>query len=350
MTSFNVNGRLIGDNQPCFIVAEISANHNQSLERAKTLIKVAKDAGADAVKLQTYTKDTLTINCDNEWFRIRSNNSWNGKTLYELYGEAYTPWEWHSELFQTAHDEGLICFSTPFDGSAIDLLEKLNAPIYKVASFEIVDLSLLKKIAQTNKPVIMSTGMASLNEIEEAVKVLRSEGSGPIALLKCTSAYPASPVTMNLKTIPHLRETFNVVVGLSDHTLGNAVSITAVSLGASIIEKHFTLSRSDGGPDSSFSLEPSEFSNMVRDIREAEQALGKISYQRTSEEEQNVNFRRSLFVVENIREGEIFTESNLRSIRPGNGLHTRYLANFLGKKTVKDIPKGTPLSWELISS
>lgn len=348
MNSFKVNNRIIGDNAPCFIVAEISANHNQNLDRAKKIIKAAKDAGADAIKLQTYTRDTLTIDCNNEWFKINSNNSWNGKTLYELYGEAYTPWDWHAELFQTAQDEGLICFSTPFDASAVTLLETLNAPIYKVASFEIVDLALLKKIAETHKPVIMSTGMASLNEIDEAVKVLRTEGSGPIALLKCTSAYPASPSTMNLKTLPHLKTTFNVIIGLSDHTLGNAASVAAVSLGASIVEKHFTLSRSDGGPDSSFSLEPHEFRNMVKDIREAEQALGKISYERTNEEEQNVNFRRSLFVVADVKKGDTLTEANIRSIRPGQGLHPRYLNSFLGKKTVKDIPKGTPLSWELI--
>lgn len=348
MNSFIVNNRIIGDNAPCFIVAEISANHNQNLDRAKKIIKAAKEAGADAIKLQTYTRDTLTIDCNNKWFKINSNNSWNGKTLYELYGEAYTPWDWHAELFQTAQDEGLICFSTPFDASAVTLLKTLNAPIYKVASFEIVDLALLKKIAETHKPVIMSTGMASLNEIDEAVKVLRTEGSGPIALLKCTSAYPASPSTMNLKTLPHLKTTFNVIIGLSDHTLGNAASVAAVSLGASIVEKHFTLSRSDGGPDSSFSLEPHEFRNMVKDIREAEQALGKISYERTNEEEQNVNFRRSLFVVADVKKGDTLTEANIRSIRPGQGLHPRYLNSFLGKKTVKDIPKGTPLSWELI--
>lgn len=344
-----IGNRLIGEGEPCFIVAELSANHNQDLDRAKKIIKAAKLAGADAVKLQTYKPQTLTIDCDREWFQVPSASIWAGKTLYQLYGEAYTPWEWHVELFKAAHEEGLVCFSTPFDETAIALLEELDNPIYKVASFEVIDLPLLKKIGQTKKPVIMSTGMASLNEIEEAVKTLREAGAGPIALLKCTSAYPASPESMNLKTIAHLRESFNVMAGLSDHTLGSSVAVAAVSLGATIIEKHFILSRSDGGPDSSFSMEPEEFSKMVADIRQVEKALGSVSYERSPEEQKNVCFRRSLFIIEDVKAGDVFTEQNVRSIRPGHGLSPRYWDMILGKKATKDVVRGTPLDWDLVA-
>lgn len=348
MHNIHLGQRIIGENQPCFIVAELSANHNQDISRAKDIIKAAKQAGADAIKLQTYTPSTMTIDSQQEWFQIPSNSIWAGKTLFELYGEAYTPWEWHEELFQTAKDEGLICFSTPFDKTALDLLEKLNAPLHKVASFEVVDLPLLKAIGKTGKPVIMSTGMASLSEISEAVKTLQEAGSGPLILLKCTSAYPASPESMNLRTIPHLRSLLNTLVGLSDHTMGSAVAVAAVTLGASVIEKHFTLARSDGGPDSTFSLEPEEFARMVEDIRVVEKALGKVSYDRTADEEKNIGFRRSLFIVEDIKAGEIISESNTQSIRPGHGLPPKYLEVVLGKRVSRDIKRGTPLSWDLI--
>lgn len=348
MNHISIGPRAVGDKEPCFIIAEISANHNQDLSRAKEIIKAAKLAGADAIKLQTYTADTMTIDCDNEWFQIPSKSIWSGQTLYKLYQEAYTPWEWHAELFNMAREEGLICFSTPFDKTSIQLLEELNVPVYKVASFEVIDLPLLKAIGKTGKPVILSTGMASLSEIAEAVKTLQEAGSGPLILLKCTSAYPASPSSMNLKTIPHLRDTFNTLVGLSDHTLGTAVAVAAVTLGACVIEKHFTLSRADGGHDSTFSLEPHEFSNMVSDIRFAEKALGEISYGKTEEEQKNLCFRRSLFIIEDMQKGDIFSESNVGSIRPGHGLLPRYLDMVLGKKICTDIKRGTPLSWELI--
>lgn len=350
MQNIEIFGRKIGQNESCFIVAEISANHNQNLDEAKKIISAAKKAGADAIKLQTYTPDTLTINSDQNWFQIDSDNLWNGKTLYELYSEAYTPWEWHQELFDYAANENIICFSTPFDETSVDFLEKLDVPIYKVASFEVVDLPLLRKIGSTHKPVIMSTGMASINEISEAVKTLRESGSGPIAVLKCTSAYPAPPESMNLKTIPHLRDTFDVIVGLSDHTLGSAVPVAAIALGASIIEKHFINSRAHGGPDAFFSLEPHEFEKMVQDIRQAEKALGKISYELTPAEVKNLSFRRSLFVIEDIKKGDPFLKKNIRSIRPGHGLPPRYLDIILEKFAAQDIPRGTPLRWDLIGS
>lgn len=339
----------MGEGEPCFIVAEVSANHNQSYEHAVEIIKAAKDAGADAVKLQTYTPDTLTIDSDRQWFQIPSTSVWAGKTLYQLYGEAYTPWEWQPELQKVALGLGLDFFSTPFDATAVDFLEQLNVPLYKVASFEIVDLPLLKKISKTGKPVILSTGMASLSEIDEAVKTLRLSGSQDIALLKCTSAYPASARDMNLRTIPNLRSTFDVVAGLSDHTLGSSIALAAVALGASILEKHFTLARADGGPDAGFSMEPDEFAEMVKAIRRVEQALGSVSYERTAEESKNVCFRRSLFVVRDMRAGDTFTEENVRPIRPGHGLQPRLFEQVLGRKAACDIPRGTPLTWDIVS-
>jgi pseudaminic acid synthase len=344
-----IGSRHIGGSAPCYIVAEVSANHNQSIERARQIIREAKKSGADAVKLQTYTADTLTIDCDAEWFKVPASTLWSGKTLHQLYSEAYTPWEWHSELFKVARDEGLDCFSSPFDATAVDFLEELDTVVYKVASFEIVDIPLLKKIAKTGKPVIVSTGMASLSEIDEAVKTLRAAGSGSIALLKCTSAYPAPPETMNLRTIPHLSEAFDVVAGLSDHTLGSCVAVAAVALGAAIVEKHFTLSRADGGPDAAFSLEPAEFTRMVADIRQAERALGKVSYEPGPEESKSLCFRRSLFVVNDVRAGERLTEANVRSIRPGHGLAPRYMPQVMGKAAACDIARGTPLGWDLVA-
>jgi pseudaminic acid synthase len=343
-----IGARGIGGPSPCYVVAEISANHNQSFERAVQIIKAAKQAGADAVKLQTYTPDTLTIDCDREWFQIPATSLWGGKTLYQLYGEAYTPWEWHPDLFRVAREEGLDCFSTPFDPTAVDFLEELQVPAHKVASFEIVDVPLLQKIGKTGKPVIVSTGMASLSEIEEAVNTLRGAGAGSIALLKCTSAYPAPPESMNLRTIPHLSDAFDVVAGLSDHTLGSAVAVASVVLGAAIIEKHFTLDRGNGGADSAFSLEPDEFARMVTEIRQVELALGRVSYERAPDELKSICFRRSLFVVKDVRAGDPFTKDNVRSIRPGHGLPPRYLGTVLRKRATRDIFCGTPLSWDLV--
>lgn len=348
MRQIKLGNRYIGENHDCFIVAELSANHNQDINRAKDIIRKAKECGADAVKLQTYTPDTLTIDCDNDCFKVSSDNNWDGKTLYQLYGEAYTPWEWHKELFKVAQDEGLVCFSTPFDQTAIDLLEELGNPIYKVASFELVDISLLEAIGQTGKPVIMSTGMADLSEIDLAVKTLRKAGCEELALLKCTSAYPAPPESMNLKTIPHLSNTFKVVAGLSDHTLGSAVPVAAVSLGAKIIEKHFTLDRNDGGVDSFFSLEPDEFSKMVADIRIVEKALGSVSYTRSEKEQKNLCFRRSLFAVRDIKAGEAISLQSVRSIRPGYGLSPKFIDLVTSKKAAKDIKRGSAITWELI--
>lgn len=330
-----------------YIIAELSANHNGSLERAETLIRAASDAGADAVKLQTYTADTLTIPCANKYFRIKGT-LWEGKTLYELYQEAAMPWEWQPRLKALANDLGMDCFSTPFDATAVDFLESMGVPCHKVASFEVVDIPLLKKIASTGKPVIMSTGMASLAEIGEAVTTLRENGTRELALLKCTSAYPASPEEANLRTIPHLAQAFNCIAGLSDHTLGSAVAIGAVTVGARIIEKHFTLARADGGPDSAFSMEPQEFKQMVQDIRIAEKALGTVCYELTPEQENSIIFRRSLFVVKDITIGDVFTEENVRSIRPGYGLHPRYYQLILNKRPRCNIPAGTPLSWKHI--
>lgn len=331
-----------------YIIAEISANHNGSLERAEAIVRAAADAGADAVKLQTYTADTLTIPCDNEYFRIKGT-LWEGKTLHDLYQEACTPWEWQPRLKALANDLGMDCFSTPFDATAVDFLENMDVPCHKVASFEVVDIPLLKKIGSTGKPVIMSTGMASLAEIDEAVSTLRENGTQELALLKCTSAYPAPPEEANLLTIPHLAQAFNCVAGLSDHTLGSAVAVGAVAVGARIIEKHFTLARADGGPDSAFSMEPDEFRQMVRDIRTVEKALGTVCYDLTPKQRESKVFRRSLFVVKDMEAGEMFTEENVRSIRPGYGLPPRFAPLLHGKKASQKIVKGTPLNFAHIS-
>jgi len=311
-----INGRRLGVGEPVYVVAELSANHNQSFDRAVALLHRAKEAGADAVKLQTYTPDTLTIDCDNDCFRIKGTR-WDGRRLYDLYSEAYTPWEWQPELKKIAGDLGLDLFSSPFDGTAVDFLEEMGVPAYKIASFEIVDLPLIRKVARTGKPIIMSTGMATMNEIEEAVVTAREAGVEQLALLKCTSAYPAPPEEMNLRTIPHLRERFGVPVGLSDHTLGMAVPVAAVALGACIVEKHLTLSRTDPGPDSAFSMEPDEFKAMVEAVRTAEKAMGEVHYGASGREEASRILRRSLFVVKDIRAGEELTGDNVRSIRPG---------------------------------
>jgi pseudaminic acid synthase len=331
-----------------YIIAELSANHNQDFNQAVMLLHAAKEAGADAVKIQTYTPDTMTIDCDNEYFRIGKGTIWEGKNLYALYKEAYTPWEWQPDLKKIANDLGMDFFSTPFDFSSVDFLESLDVLAYKVASFEIVDIPLIQKIAQTGKPVILSTGMASLAEIEEAVDAIRNEGNEQIALLKCTSAYPAHPEDMNLLTIPDMAEKFKVPVGLSDHTLGITIPIAAVALGARVVEKHFTMSRKITGPDSSFSLEPLEFKTLVDSIREIEKALGRVNYTVTEHEKSSRVFRRSLFAVEDIADGELFTEQNIRSIRPMYGLPPKHLPEILGKRAKGRICKGTPLKWELI--
>jgi len=343
--SININGRRIGQGHPVYVIAEMSANHGQDFDQAVRLIEAAKEAGADAVKLQTYTPDTLTIDCDSDYFRIRGT-IWEGRTLYDLYGEAYTPWEWQPRLKEVADRLGIDLFSSPFDATAVDFLEQMGAPAHKIASFELVDLPLLRKVAATGKPVIMSTGMATLAEIDEAVRTLREAGCQELALLKCTSSYPASPEEVNLKTILHLAEAFGVVAGLSDHTPGIAVPVAAVALGACVVEKHFTLSRADGGPDSAFSLEPAEFAAMVTAVREAEAALGAVRYALTDKERASRVFRRSLFVVEEIQAGEVFTEKNVRSIRPGHGLPPRYFETVLGRRASRALAKGTPLSWE----
>lgn len=339
-----ISGRRIGGGQPCYIIAELSANHGQSLERALKIVHAAKEAGADAIKLQTYTADTLTIDCRRPEFMVGEGALWEGENLHDLYAEAYTPWEWQPELKKEAERLGLHCFSTPFDDTAVDFLEKMEVPAHKIASFELVDTELLKKVAATSKPVILSTGMASFEEIEEAVQTLRDGGCTQLALLKCTSAYPSLPEEMNLRTIAHMTESFGVPIGLSDHTLGVAVPVAAVALGACIIEKHLTLRRSDGGPDGAFSLEPDEFCTMVKTVRTAEKALGKIAYEVTEKEKASRVFRRSLFVVKDIQVGENFTRENVRSIRPGHGLAVKELNRVLGKKASCGLQRGTPLA------
>ncbi|MCC6906276.1 MAG: pseudaminic acid synthase [Anaerolineae bacterium] len=342
-----IAGHRIGSGYPAYVIAEMSANHNQDFSQAVRIIRAAKEAGADAVKLQTYTADTLTIDSDQPYFRV-SGTLWDGRTLYDLYGEAFTPWEWQSKLKQVANDLGMDLFSTPFDDTAVDFLEAMGVPAYKIASFENVDIGLIRRVARTGKPVIMSTGMATLAEIDEAVTAIREAGGSQLALLKCTSAYPALPQDMNLRTIPHLSEAFGVPVGLSDHTLDVAVPVAAVTLGASIIEKHFTLSRAEPGPDSAFSLEPHEFRQMVDAVRVAEQAMGRVYYGVSEQEASSRVFRRSLFVVRDMQAGEAFTLENVRSIRPGYGLHTRHLDEVLGRRAASDIMRGTPLRWELV--
>ncbi len=344
-----INGRRIGKTFPAYIVAEMSANHCQDYDQAVKIIKAAKETGADAVKLQTYTPDTLTIQSEREFFRIKGGTAWDGRTLYDLYQEAYMPWDWQPKLKALADDLEIDLFSTAYDSTAVDFLDRLGMPVHKIASFEVVDIALIEKMAYSGKPLILSTGMSSLEEIEEAVATARNAGSEEVVLLKCTSAYPASPDEMNLRTIPHLADTFHLPVGLSDHTLGTAVSVAAVSLGACFVEKHFTLSRSIIGPDSHFSLEPHEFKQMVTAIRTTEKALGKVYYGRGTQEAKSSVFRRSLFVVKDLKKGEILTEANVRSIRPGYGLHPRYLNDLLGRQVTKDVRRGTPLAWSFIS-
>ncbi|MFP2997923.1 pseudaminic acid synthase [Spongiivirga sp. MCCC 1A20706] len=339
-----IGNRNIGDNHPCFIIAELSANHNGSLEVAIETIRAAKRTGADAIKLQTYTPDTMTIDANNEHFQINEGTLWDGKTLYELYQEAYTPWEWHEELFKVAKEEGLICFSSPFDITAVDFLKKLDVPVYKIASFEIQDIPLIEHTASQGKPIIISTGIAIEEDIQLAVDTCRNAGNEDIILLKCTSSYPAPLDLANLNTIPDIKSRFNVEVGFSDHTYGSLAPAIATTLGANVIEKHFILDKSIGGPDADFSLDEEEFKEMVKAVRDTEKMLGTASYNVSEKVKKNRKFARSLFIVEDVKKGDIVTKYNLRSIRPGNGLHPKFLNNVLGKEFKIDIKRGTPLS------
>ena len=344
-----IAGRRIGPGEPAYIIAELSANHGQDYEQAVAIVRAAHAAGVDAIKLQTYTADTITIDCDREYFRVGQGTSWEGRVLHELYQEAHTPWEWQPKLQALAGKLGMHCFSSPFDATAVEFLEKMDVPAWKIASFELVDLPLIRRVASTGRPLIMSTGMSTLSEIEEAVDTARNAGATQIALLKCTSGYPADPAEMYLRTIPHLAQAFGVVTGLSDHTLGSAVPVAAVALGACIIEKHITLSRATPGPDSAFSLEPQEFKQLVDDVRVAEKALGTVHYGVHEREAASRIFRRSLFVTADVRKGELLTAENVRSIRPGHGLHTRHLEEVLGRPAAADLSRGTPLRWAHIA-
>lgn len=343
-----IGDREIEAGRDAYCIAEISANHNGSLAAALELVRAARDCGADAVKIQTYTADTLTIDSDAEPFRIGAGTVWEGRNLYSLYQEAFTPWEWHEALFSEADKVGIQLFSTPFDDTAVDFLEQFNPPAHKIASFELVHHELLRKVAATGRPVIMSTGMASLGEIADAVEVLRTAGCDSLALLKCTSGYPAAPDEMNLRTIPAMASVFDVPVGLSDHTLGVAVPVAAVTLGACVVEKHFTGDRSAGGPDSTFSLEPDEFRLMVESVQVAARALGEVRFEVSPRESASRVFRRSLFIVEDVVAGERLTADNVRCIRPGNGIAPKHLPQVLGRRASRTIPRGTPFTWDLV--
>lgn len=346
---FKISGRLVGPSSPPFIIAELSGNHNNSLDRALEIVEACAKAGAHCLKLQTYTAHTMTIKSDAPEFNIRDPKSlWNGRSLYDLYEEASTPYEWHEPIFQRCRDLGMIPLSTPFDPTAVDFLESLNMPFYKIASFEAVDIPLVKKIASTGKPIVASVGMASLSEIDELVRAVRSQGNENLVLLKCTSSYPASPATSNIRTIPHLRDAFQVQTGLSDHTLGVGVAVASVALGATVIEKHVTLRRSDGGVDSAFSMEPHELKMLVEETERAWQSLGSVQYETQDEESTNKQFRRSLYICSDVREGEILNEKNVRAIRPGFGLPPKFLPLVLGRTAKKNLKMGTPLSWEIL--
>ena len=344
-----IGNRMVGVDHPPFIIAEMSGNHNQSLERALDIVEAAAKTGAHALKIQTYTPDTMTLDIDEGEFCISDPKSlWSGKSLYKLYGEAYTPWEWHKPIFDRAHELGIIAFSTPFDDTAVDFLESLDVPCYKIASFENTDLPLIRRVAATGKPLIISTGMASIAELDDAVRAARSAGCNDLILLKCTSTYPATAQNTNVLTIPHMRNLFGCEVGLSDHTMGVGVSVASVALGATVIEKHFTLDRADGGVDSSFSMEPAEMTQLVLETERAWQALGCISYGATDAEKKSIQFRRSLYIVQDMKAGDTLTQQNVKAIRPGLGLPTKYLEKFLGKKLNKDCNRGTALSWDII--
>ena len=332
-----------------FIIAEMSGNHNQSLERALAIVDAAADAGVDAVKIQTYTADTMTIDIDTGEFFISDKDSlWKGETLYHLYEKAHTPWEWHKAIFERCKERGIMGFSTPFDDTSVDFLENLGVPCYKIASFENVDLPLIRKVARTGKPIIASTGMTTVAELSDLVQTVRENGCTDLTLLKCTSSYPASPEGTNLRTIPHMRELFGCAVGLSDHTLGIGAAVASVALGAAVIEKHFTLSRAEGGVDAAFSLEPAEMAQLVRECRTAALALGAVSYERAEQEQKSLQFRRSLYVVEDMKAGDAFTEKNLRRIRPGMGISPKYYDALLGRCVKCDVKRGTPVSWDIV--
>ena len=334
-----------------FIIAEMSGNHNHSLERALQIVDAAAESGVDALKLQTYTADTITIDkSDGEFFISDPNNLWKGESLYSLYQKAYTPWEWHKAIFDRCKEKGIVCFSTPFDFTAVDFLEELDCPIYKIASFENIDIPLIKRVAQTGKPMIVSTGMASISELDDLVRTAKENGCQDLTLLKCTSSYPATPEGTNLLTIPHMKELFKCNVGLSDHTLGIGAAVASVALGATVIEKHFTLSRADGGVDAAFSMEPAEMAQLARECNTACEALGEVSYEIQEQEKKSVVFRRSLYIVEDMKAGDRITEKNMRSIRPGLGLKPKYYNAVLGKKVVHDIKKGTKLTWDIIET
>ncbi|MDR9797021.1 pseudaminic acid synthase [Aeribacillus pallidus] len=346
MNEIIVEGRKIGPNHKPFIIAEMSGNHNQSLERALAIVEAASKAGAHALKIQTYTADTMTLNLENPEFKIEDSDSlWKGHTLYQLYQQAYTPWEWHKPIFDRARELGMIPFSTPFDETAVDFLEELDVPMYKIASFENTDIPLIKKVASTGKPMIISTGMATVAELDETVRAAREAGCKDLVLLKCTSTYPASPENTNILTIPHMRELFDCQVGLSDHTMGVGVAVASVALGATVIEKHFTLSRADGGVDAAFSMEPDEMKALVAETERAWQALGEVKYGPTEKEKASLKFRRSIYVAKDIKTGDIFTKENIRVVRPGYGLEPKYYEVLLGRKANKDIKAGTPLNW-----
>lgn len=345
-----IDGRKIGAGASPFVIAEMSGNHNQSLDRALAIVDAAADCGAHALKLQTYTAETMTLDSTEGEFVIRDPNSlWVDQSLQALYRQAYTPWEWHAPIMERAKGHGMVCFSSPFDETAVDFLEELGVPCYKIASFECIDLPLIAKVASTGKPMIISTGMATVAEIGEAVDTACSAGAGPLVLLKCTSTYPASPANSNLRTIAHMRDLFGCEVGLSDHTMGVGAAVAAVAFGATVIEKHFTLSRADGGVDSQFSLEPDELRALVVETERAWQALGTVRYGPTEAEAKAVTRRRSLYIGEDMGEGDVFTAKNLRRIRPGHGLAPKYYEMLLGKKVARAVPKGTPVSWDLIS-
>lgn len=346
--SINIAGRRIAQDAPPYIIAELSANHNGKLETALKIIEEAKKAGADAIKLQTYTADTITLNCDSEEFQIHGG-LWDGKTLYQLYQEAHMPWAWHAPLFQHAAKLGITIFSSPFDNTAVDMLEDLNAPAYKIASFEAVDLPLIKYVASTGKPMIISTGMADAEEIQEAIDTAKTHGCKELAVLHCVSGYPAPASDYNLRTIPEMIQRFGLVTGLSDHTLDNTTAITSVALGASIIEKHFTLNRNGGGPDDSFSLEPAELAELCRNSKTAWSALGKVDYARKSSEQGNAKFRRSLYFVQNLKAGDLITPDAIRSVRPSYGLPPKCYDQVIGKRVVRDIAANTAVSFEVIT-
>ncbi len=348
-TSFRLGQHIIGQESRPFIIAEMSGNHNQSLERAMQIVEAAAKAGAQALKLQTYTAETMTLNLKTKDFVINDPKSlWNGRQLYDLYNQAHTPWEWQESIFKRARELGMMPFSTPFDDTSVDFLESIGAELYKIASFENTDVQLIKKVASTGKPLIISTGMASISELEDAVNTARSNGCKNLVLLKCTSTYPSTPENSNVKTIPHLRELFDCEVGLSDHTMGVGASVAAVALGATVIEKHFTLNRNDGGPDSAFSLEPQELKSLVTETERAWQSLGKVTYGCSAVEKNSLVFRRSLYITRDLKAGDVLSRENVRAVRPGYGLPTKHLDQVLGRSVKNEVKAGTALNWDLV--